>query len=170
MNTQPRLRWSGFRWILDGDTRITVDGRSFVVPDGFLFDLASIPRLFRFFIDRTELGVAAPLLHDWIYQNRGTVTGLRRADADRLFLLLMEDDGVPWLRRRLAWLAVRMFGWVPWPPGPGGARNVALRAFHTAWQAGLAAILVDGWAVPAVAAGLSAAKTVLVPWVKDSLY
>ena len=112
----------GNRWRLeeaysyqDGPTRI-------IVPAGFLFDLASIPRIFWWLIAPFELSVAAPLLHDFLYHHRGdlppgTVEPSRpytRLEADRLFRTVMETEGVPAWRRTLAFLAVRGFGWLGW--------------------------------------------------------
>ena len=99
----------------DGPTLITV-------PDGFLFDLASIPRIFWSLIAPFELSITAPLLHDFLYHFRGnppagSVTPSRRysrVDADRLFRRVMEIEGVPGWRRTLAYLAVRAFGWLGW--------------------------------------------------------
>lgn len=102
------------------------DGTSIVtVPMGFLFDLASIPRIFWSLIAPFELSITAPLLHDFLYHYRGdpppgSITPPRRysrADADRLFREVMEAEGVPGWRRTLAFLAVRAFGWLGWRRG-----------------------------------------------------
>ena len=112
----------GNRWRLeeaysyqDGPTQI-------IVPAGFLFDLASIPRIFWWLIAPFELSVAAPLLHDFLYHHRGdlppgTVEPSRpytRHEADHLFRTVMETEGVPGWRRTLAYLAVRAVGWLGW--------------------------------------------------------
>lgn len=82
------------------------------VPAGFRFDLASIPRFFTRLIGKHELGLAAPLVHDYLYRNKGYVYSgnFTRADADWIFLKIMREDGVPGWRRWLAFFAVRLFG------------------------------------------------------------
>lgn len=90
------------------------------VPAGFRFDLASIPRLFRWFCEPYELSILAPLVHDFLYRNHATT----RAEADRLLRLIANEQGVGWWRRNLAYWAVRLFGWLAWrspdklPPTP----------------------------------------------------
>ncbi|MEN8234191.1 MAG: DUF1353 domain-containing protein [Actinomycetota bacterium] len=99
----------------DGDHAITV-------PEGFLFDLASIPRAFWWLVSPFELSIAAPLLHDFLYQHAGVPPAgsikpprtYSRSEADRLFLHMMETEGVPGWRRGPAYAAVRAFGWLGW--------------------------------------------------------
>lgn len=180
--TLPVLYWQGGDWILREPWSVQVNGFWLHIPEGFRFDLSSIPRPLRVLVDRTELGVRAPLVHDFIYRYRGSVPvgtieparSFTRAEADRLFLWIMGDAGIGRVKRTLAWLGVRLFGWVPWPPERSLVRAGLLKALNTGWQAALAMLLVDGWWVPLVAAGLSAVKSVLVPWiratVRDSVY
>lgn len=113
-----------YRWEKDGE-RYRV-----VVPAGFTSDLASVPRLLWVVISPFDLG-AAVVPHDWIYAHGGRVpagswqigTGSGWADderawtrreTDRLFGRMMREVGVPRVRRRSAYLAVRLFGWVVW--------------------------------------------------------
>ena len=92
------------------------------VPDGFRFDLASIPRIFWWLIAPFELSVAAPLLHDFLYEHNGAPPPgavepprtYSRREADHLFRHVMEVEGVPGWRRTLAFVAVRAFGWLGW--------------------------------------------------------
>ena len=92
------------------------------VPAGFRFDLASIPKPLWSVIGPHELGISPVLVHDWLYQHKGLVVEnvahagyeFTRANSDLIFRLLMEAEGVPWLRRWAAWLAVRLFGWLAW--------------------------------------------------------
>ena len=80
----------------DGDNLITV-------PEGFRFDLASIPRVFWFLVSPFELSIAAPLLHDFLYDSNGNPPDgaidpprvYTRKEADQLFRTIMEIEGVP---------------------------------------------------------------------------
>lgn len=102
---------------------------TFSIPKGYTFDLASIPRSLRWLIAPFELSTLAPLLHDFIYGNKGymregecsppkTVFPLTEKDADDLFLRVMKVEGVSRWRRNAAWLAVRAFGFTFWNRHP----------------------------------------------------
>jgi hypothetical protein len=83
-----------------------------VVPVGYRCDMASIPRILWPLIAPFELSINAPLLHDWLYENDGRyVLGrFTRGEVDKLFLKIMEEEGVPRWRRVLSYWAVRAFG------------------------------------------------------------
>lgn len=103
------------------------------VPEGFILDYASVPRLLWPLIGPFDLGPAA-VPHDWIYRHRGRLPagshqthqdGLwrdlspdeytwPRRDADRLFGRMMRESGVAGWKRRAAFLAVRAFGLRAW--------------------------------------------------------
>jgi hypothetical protein len=87
-----------------------------VIPTGFRYDLASIPRPFRPLMETADLGITPPLVHDHLYRHAGRVGGYRysRARADRLFKELMKVEGVPGWRWRLAYAAVRLGGGAAW--------------------------------------------------------
>lgn len=92
------------------------------VPQGFRFDLASVPRPFWWLIAPFELSVAAPLVHDFLYRfagdpPAGAIVPPRRYDrteSDALFRRIMAQEGVPAWRRAAAWRAVRWFGGRAW--------------------------------------------------------
>lgn len=81
--------------------------RIITVPAGFETNLASIPRPFRNIININGRSRRAAVLHDWLYSGQC----VSRQEADNLFLVAMEVDGVNWLERRSMYLAVRAFGW-----------------------------------------------------------
>ena len=93
------------------------EGR-FEVPEGFICDLASIPRPLTILpgFAKYELGTLGPIMHDWAYQHGGQVNGicLTRRRVDDLFRVFMRCDGVGPTRSWLAWLMVRGFGWLAW--------------------------------------------------------
>lgn len=82
--------------------------RRIVIPDGFTFDLASVPRALWSLIAPFELSILAPLVHDFLY--RGNDERYSRNEADDLFRDLMEREGVPWWRRWAAYAAVVRYG------------------------------------------------------------
>jgi hypothetical protein len=76
------------------------------VERGFITDFASVPRIFWAFYPPHGAYAPAAVVHDWLYARR-----LRpRAEADRIFLEAMAVLGVPWLRRHLLYIAVRIGG------------------------------------------------------------
>lgn len=111
------------RWITQSDYNIHVhylgdDGEwkhtDVLVPFGFEFDLASIPRFAWRIIAPFELSLVAPLVHDWIYHNVGLMGRFSRREADRVFRYLMEESGIAKWRVKAAYSAVRLFGGRAW--------------------------------------------------------
>jgi len=106
-----------------------------VIPKGFDFDLASVPRVLwtPTGITPDRLRWTAPLIHDFLYEHKGDLprgsyqkwdrelNGFvddksiwTRKNADRMFCRLMREDGISWRKRRMAYRAVRMGGWYAW--------------------------------------------------------
>ena len=94
----------------------------FEIPAGWRYDGASVPRVVRSLLDNDDLGTDGPCVHDWLYAHLGHVGDetarhrrpYTRAECDRLFDAFMRRDGVtPW-KRRAAYAAVRVGGWVAW--------------------------------------------------------
>lgn len=80
------------------------------VPDGFITDLASVPRLARPVVSVHGDHSMAAVVHDYLYQNRiGT-----RAWADMVFRQALQDVGVGTIKRYSMWAAVRVGGWLYW--------------------------------------------------------
>jgi hypothetical protein len=78
---------------------------TFVVPENFVTDFASIPRLVVWLIPRYGLYTRAAILHDYLC----TKKPVHRADADGLFRRSMHELGVSAPRRWMMWAAVRAF-------------------------------------------------------------
>ncbi|WP_229996560.1 DUF1353 domain-containing protein, partial [Escherichia coli] len=76
------------------------------VPEGYVTDLASVPRILWSVFPPHGRYAKAAIIHDWLYDN-----ALRtKAEADRIFLDAMKVLGVPRWRRVLMYAAVRLFG------------------------------------------------------------
>ncbi len=91
--------------------RFHIKQKSFIIDKGFKTDLASVPRFLWWFIAPTDWGILCPaIMHDYFYSTH-IVT---RARADYLFREKMKDFGLEIIKRNLAYLAVRMFGWIWW--------------------------------------------------------
>ena len=84
--------------------------KKYVVPKGFLTNLGSVPRPLRWLIPREGRETAAFVFHDWLYGKKP----VSRKEADELLFQAMKHAGTwPW-KREIIYLAVRMFGWLPW--------------------------------------------------------
>ena len=81
------------------------------VPQGFLTDFASIPRIFWSIVGSPsgKYGKAA-VIHDWLYATHTTT----RRKADKIFREAMKVLKVKWWKRRLIWIAIRAFGRKAW--------------------------------------------------------
>jgi hypothetical protein len=89
----------------------------FEIPAGMPTDIASVPWFLRFFLDRASLGTCAPVVHDYLCNQRGRVRSLQGDlleigwfDVSVLFLILMRLDGIKPSRAFLAFLAVLVGG------------------------------------------------------------
>jgi hypothetical protein len=120
----PLIRQIGNRRLFEvGENyRLVYGDLTLLVPDGFRFDLASIPKLAWWIIDPFQATVVAALAHDILYHYGGRLPPemlypyqeFTRSAADRMFLELMKREGVNRVRRKLAYKAVVAFGEHAW--------------------------------------------------------
>lgn len=99
-------------WKLAGEMSYSseyLNGRV-VIPEGFVTDLASIPRIFTPLIPIAGRHRLAGILHDYMYATGGCYGLFSRETCDIVFLEAMEHLGVKWFRRKIMYLTVRMFG------------------------------------------------------------
>ena len=104
------------------DYTYAADGYSITAPRGFVYDRASIPRVFWAVIDKDDLSNVPPLFHDLLYRHGGRLEQklvmpyrtFERADVDDLFYELMLRTGVKSWRAKLAYQAVRKFAGFAW--------------------------------------------------------
>jgi len=116
-----------YKWVGGGFNR------KIIVPKGFVFDLASVPRIFwtPTGISPDRLRWTSPLIHDFLYEHKGKLpagsyfwqpnagwkedtTVWTRKNADRIFCRLMREDGISRFKRRMAYRAVRLGGYIAW--------------------------------------------------------
>lgn len=93
-------------WVLTGNCIYESDlwPELIIVPEGFITDLASIPRIFRFLIIKNGRHRAAAIVHDYLCR-LGML--FDRVLADKIFLEAMKLKKVPKLRRWAMYAAVR---------------------------------------------------------------
>jgi len=114
MKVSVNIRADGNIEVLEGFVFVWGGDRAIAIAEGFVSDLASVPRILRPFIGKTELGSLAPILHDKLYRSGGEGGLFSRAEADQIFLRVMGEQGVGRLRRWVAFVAVRLFAWAAW--------------------------------------------------------
>lgn len=94
-------------WVVDEPFMFMADKRVYIIPRGFRFDWASVPRgLWNIFPPYDPRYAAAALIHDWLYGGELCPRKL----ADEVFLEAMKFRGVPAWKRSVMYAAVRMFG------------------------------------------------------------
>ena len=84
--------------------------RTVVVPDGFVTDFASVPRIPFIFDVLGDIAHGPAVVHDWLYM-KGTYSRLM---ADRVLLEAMKSEGLVFWKRYQIYLGVRLGGWVAW--------------------------------------------------------
>lgn len=90
-------------WELDNKQRLEV-------PEGFITDLASIPRIFQNILSVTGKSRRAAVGHDYLYSAHiGT-----RQEADDFLRLALIAEGMNSVTARIYWLGVRAGGWIAW--------------------------------------------------------
>lgn len=96
-----------------------VNGFELILPEGFISDLGSIPRgLWNCFPPVDARARIAFFIHDWgchyrgrfIDVNTNQTVFIHKAALDTLFLQALEKENVPFIRRRLMFRAIRIFG------------------------------------------------------------
>lgn len=81
-----------------------------VVPAGFIWDGGSVPRIFWELVDPWGSASKAYLLHDWLYHTQER----SRLVSDAILMEAMEVLGVGFIKRKVIYRAVRMFGGIAW--------------------------------------------------------
>lgn len=109
----------GKEWVTQCDYQLDLPEWSapLVIPQGFKFDLASVPRWAWFLIAPFELSIIAPLVHDFFYRYSGRLPNgadVTRKYADDIFYLLMLKEDVPTWKSKLAYRVVRSVSWAFW--------------------------------------------------------
>jgi hypothetical protein len=90
-----------------------------VVPEGFVTDFASVPRIPLVFLVAGDEGHLAAVVHDFLYSRQDVPRSL----ADAVFREAMGASGEPGWRSWLMWAGVRLGGWVAWNGKPAHAQG-----------------------------------------------
>lgn len=108
-------------WYVSKDFHYSIDGINYVIPKGFVFDGASVPKFFRSWLSPMGVLLIAGLIHDYGYKygelrtkGKSQNRPVTRAKMDKIFREInIEDNGFKTLNY-IAWYGVRLGGWIPW--------------------------------------------------------
>jgi len=122
----------GRRWEIAKDWNFSLDGEKYVIPKGFVFDGASVPKFLASWLSPTGVLLVGGLVHDYVYKytvllkkgKKKTTDPMTQKEADALFRDIgIEQNGFHFLNK-LAYWALRIGGFVAW----NGHRKVGAKA------------------------------------------
>ena len=114
--------WEVRQWEIDKDWKFSVNGEEYVIPKGFQFDGASVPKFLGAWLSPIGILLMGGLVHDYLYKytvllkanKRSTSETFNQKQADQLFRdINIEQNGIHVLNWA-AYLALRAGGFVAW--------------------------------------------------------
>ena len=109
-------------WILKEDWKYNIDGTEYVIPAGFQFDGASIPKFLRTFFSPVGVLLIGGLVHDYAYKyktllkvnKKETMGEITQKRADEIFRDINVIVNGFYVMNRLAYYSLRVGGFVAW--------------------------------------------------------
>tara|TARA_Y100001937_G_scaffold48036_1_gene67111 strand:+ start:1094 stop:1684 length:591 start_codon:yes stop_codon:yes gene_type:complete len=109
-------------WILTDDWKYNIDGTEYVIPKGFQFDGASIPKFLRTFFSPVGVLLIGGLVHDYAYKyktllqanKKDTMGDITQKRADEIFRDINIIVNGFYTMNRLAYWSLRLGGFVAW--------------------------------------------------------
>src|SRR3954470_19612230 len=95
------------RWQLMGPVCYAGDTDRFLIPENYVTDWATIPRVVVWLFPRFGNHAKAAILHDYLLTDALPAGRVTSVDADGLFRRAMRELGVPPVKRWLMWAGVR---------------------------------------------------------------
>ena len=109
-------------WTIIKDFKYTINGTNYVIPKGFSFDGASIPKFLRTFFSPVGVLLIGGLVHDYMYKysackpadKKGQLLLVDQKKADQIFRdINIEVNGFYFINY-LAYWSLRLGGFVAW--------------------------------------------------------
>jgi len=109
-------------WTIGNDWHFSVNGEDYVIPKGFVFDGASVPKFLASWLSPVGVLLIGGLVHDYIYKykvlikkdKKSATNEMNQKQADQLFRdINIEQNGFHFLNN-LAYWALRIGGFVAW--------------------------------------------------------
>jgi hypothetical protein len=109
-------------WTLTEDWKYNIEGEEYVIPSGFQFDGASIPKFLRTFFSPVGVLLMGGLVHDYAYKyktllkknKKDTMGELTQKRADEIFRDINIIVNGFYTMNRLAYWSLRIGGFVAW--------------------------------------------------------
>ena len=130
IKTKGKVFWKGIalwllstrNWELTKDWKYSIDGTEYVIPAGFVFDGASIPKFLRTFFSPVGVLLIGGLIHDYAYKyktllktnKKDTMGEITQKRADEIFRDINVIVNGFYVMNRLAYYSLRVGGFVAW--------------------------------------------------------
>ena len=109
-------------WVITKDWKYKIDGIEYVIPKGFQFDGASIPKFLRTFFSPVGVLLIGGLVHDYMYkysalksvQAKGALLLVDQKKADQIFRDINIEVNGFYFMNYLAYWSLRIGGFVAW--------------------------------------------------------
>ena len=109
-------------WVIIKDFKYTLNGTEYVIPKGFTFDGASIPKFLRTFFSPVGVLLIGGLVHDYMYKysacksadKKGQLLLVDQKKADQIFRDINIEVNGFYFMNYLAYWSLRLGGFVAW--------------------------------------------------------
>jgi len=109
-------------WVITKDWKYKIDGVEYVIPAGFQFDGASIPKFLRTFFSPVGVLLIGGLVHDYMYKytackpatKKGSLLLVDQKRADQIFRDINIEVNGFYFMNYLAYWSLRLGGFVAW--------------------------------------------------------
>ena len=109
-------------WVILKDFKYTLNGTDYVIPKGFTFDGASIPKFLRTFFSPVGVLLMGGLVHDYMYKyaackpadKKGQLLLVDQKKADEIFRDINIEVNGFYFMNYLAYWSLRLGGFVAW--------------------------------------------------------
>tara|TARA_Y100000766_G_C18803388_1_gene554215 strand:- start:212 stop:802 length:591 start_codon:yes stop_codon:yes gene_type:complete len=109
-------------WVLTDDWKYNINGEEYVIPAGFQFDGASIPKFLRTFFSPVGVLLIGGLVHDYAYKyktclkknKKSTMGDLTQKQADEIFRDINIIVNGFYVMNYLSYYSLRLGGFLAW--------------------------------------------------------
>ena len=108
-------------WKITKDWKYRMNGNEYIIPAGFQFDGASIPKFLRTFFSPVGVLLVGGLVHDYMYKfaalkrtGKGGLLLVDQKKADQIFRDINIEVNGFYFMNYLSYWALRLGGWVAW--------------------------------------------------------
>ena len=129
LSTKGKGFWKGIvmwllstrNWKITKDWKYRMNGNEYIIPAGFQFDGASIPKFLRTFFSPVGVLLVGGLVHDYMYKysalkrtGKGGLLLVDQKKADQIFRDINIEVNGFYFMNYLSYWSLRLGGWVAW--------------------------------------------------------